>query len=395
MQQTWRWFGPDDAVRLTDIRQAGATGIVTALYDVPPGTAWTPTAIAARHAMIRAAGLDWAVVESLPLSEAIRTGSPEADAHIAAWLQSARALAAAGVQVICYNAMPVLDWTRSDLTFARPTGARALRYDLVDMAGFDIHVLRRAGAADDYTSAISAAAEARAAGWDDTRRNALAATILAGLPGAVESWTLDGMRARLAAYADIEADALRANVAYFLRAVIPEAEALGLRLCAHPDDPPWPIFGLPRVLSTEADYRWLLDVAPSPANGITFCTGSLGARGDVDLPGMMTRMGAHVHFLHLRNVHREADTIPCSFFEDEHLSGSTDMIAVLRAVRTEEARRRTQGLPNAHIPMRADHGQMILDDHSRATAPGYPAIGRLRGLAELRGAMMALGGHLV
>ena len=390
MRQTWRWFGPDDSVTLSEIRQAGAQGIVSALHAIPPGTVWPRAAIAERKALIEAAGLTWDVVESLPVSEAIRTGAPEAAAHFEAYRQSLANLAAEGIAVICYNFMPVLDWTRTDLAAPQPSGATALRFDLTDFAAFDLFVLGRAEAARDYPDTVVAAAAERASGFAASDRDRLTRTILAGLPGAVEHWTLDTLRQRLAAYAGIDAARLRENLAAFLRAVVPGAETLGLRLCAHPDDPPWPLLGLPRILSTEADYRWLLDVVPSPANGVTFCTGSLGARPDTDLPGMIERLGPRVHFLHLRNVRREEGTIPGSFHEDEHLDGSTDMIAVIKAILAEQARRKAEGRPDWCIPMRPDHGQSILDDHRRATAPGYPAIGRLKGLAELRGAMRAL-----
>lgn len=235
-----------------------------------------------------------------------------------------------------------------------------------------------------------AEAAGRAAGWDEAARDKLAGNILAGLPGSVERWTLDSFRARLASYDGITADALRANMEWFLRRVVPVAEELGLRLCCHPDDPPWALFGLPRIMSTDADYRWLVEVVKSPANGITFCTGSLGARGDNDLAGMVRRLGPHIHFLHLRNVRREGDTVPCSFFEDDHLGGSTDMVAVIRAVVAEQNRRKAEGRADWQIPMRPDHGQAILTDAERVGTPGYPAVGRLKGLAELRGAMMAL-----
>lgn len=390
MRQTWRWFGPDDRVSLSDIRQAGAEGVVTALYHLPPGTAWPIDQIAARKAQIEGAGLTWDVVESLPVSEAIRTGASDSDAHLAAYCASLQALADQGIQVICYNFMPVLDWTRTDLAALQPTGSRALRFDLIDFAAFDLHILGRAGAEPDYDPAARAAADDRARTLDAPARERLTRTILAGLPGAVETWTLDSFRAALARYDGIDADGLRSNLKRFLDAVVPTAERLGLRLCCHPDDPPWPLFGLPRILSTEADYTWLVNAHPSPANGITFCTGSLGARPDVDLPGMVDRLGAHIHFAHLRNVRREGGGAPCSFVEDAHLDGSTDMVAVIAALLREQARRRSAGRADAQIPMRPDHGQEMLDDLTRQAAPGYPAIGRLRGLAELRGVMAAL-----
>ncbi|GIT91611.1 mannonate dehydratase [Jannaschia pagri] len=382
MRQTWRWFGPSDAIPLRYIRQAGVEGIVTALYDLPPGTEWPVETLLARKAQIEAAGMTWDVVESLPVTEAIKTGGPKAKADTDTWINSLRACHAAGLRTICYNFMPILDWTRTDLAWPRPDGARALRFDLVDFAAFDLRVLGRDGT---YAPEVTEAAMTR--GIDPDR---LTATILAGLPGAMEAWTLDSFRTQLMTYADVGEDGLRANLAAFLQSVVPVAEDLGMRLCCHPDDPPWPLFGLPRIVSTEADYLSLLAAAPSPANGITFCTGSLGARPDVDLPGMAQRLGPHIHFAHLRNVRREAETIPTSFFEDAHLEGSTDMIAVIRALLAEQARRAAAGREDAQIPMRPDHGQMILDDHTRDTAPGYPAIGRLRGLAELRGAMAAL-----
>lgn len=390
MRQTWRWFGPDDKVTLSDIRQAGAAGIVTALHSIKPGDLWPREAVAARKAMIEGAGLTWDVVESLPISEEIRTHGPGTDAHIATWIASMRNLAAEGVQVICYNFMPVLDWTRTDLAAPMPSGGRALRFDLIDFAAFDLHVLQRDGAEGDYPADVLEAAGARAAGFTPADHDRLTGTILAGLPGAMEHWTLDTFRARLATYDGIDADILRENLARFLRAVVPVAEELGVRLCCHPDDPPWPLFGLPRIISTEADYRWLVDTVPSPANGITFCTGSLGARGDNDLPGIVERLGEYIHFLHLRNVRREEDRTPGSFHEDEHLSGSTDMVAVIKAVLEEQGRRKAAGRADAEIPMRPDHGQEILSDLRQATTPGYPAIGRLKGLAELRGVMTAL-----
>ncbi|WP_109565471.1 mannonate dehydratase [Jannaschia seohaensis] len=381
MRQTWRWFGPADPIPLSHIRQAGVEGIVTALYDLPPGTPWPVERLLERRAQIEAAGLTWDVVESLPVTERMKTEADPAD--IATWIESLRACHAAGLRTICYNFMPALDWTRTELAHRRPDGARALRFDLRDLAAFDLQLIRPE--ADDYPPEI--AAEARTRKID---RDALVATILAGLPGAMETWTLDSFQNRLAAYRGLTEEDLRANLATFLRAAIPVAEELGMRLCCHPDDPPWRLFGLPRIVSTETDYEALLAAAPSSANGITFCTGSLGARPDVDLPGMATRLGPHIHFAHLRNVRRETETVPCSFFEDAHLEGSTDMVAVIRALLAEQSRRAAAGRDDCVIPMRPDHGQAILTDDPATGAPGYPAIGRLRGLAELRGVMKAL-----
>ncbi|MEV8468919.1 mannonate dehydratase [Fluviibacterium sp. DFM31] len=390
MRQSWRWFGPEDNVTLSEIRQAGAAGIVTALYQIPPGEVWPREEIRARREVIEAAGLTWDVVESLPVSEAIRTGAPESAKLIANWAASLENLAAEGLSVICYNFMPVLDWIRTNLAAPMPSGATALRFDLIDFAAFDMFVLDREGAVADYPNNIVAAARSRADSFTSEDRDRLTRNILSGLPGTVERWTPQTLRERLGVYAEVDAERLRANLVTFLGKVVPTAERLDMRLCCHPDDPPWPLLGLPRIMSTEADFASLVNAVPSPANGITFCTGSLGARPDNDLPGMMERLGRHVHFLHLRNVRLEDGTVPGSFHEDEHLGGSTDMIAVIKAVLEEQARRRAEGRNDWQIPMRPDHGQNILDDRHRASAPGYPAIGRLKGLAELRGAMMAL-----
>lgn len=387
MIETWRWYGPHDAVTLADARQAGAVGIVTALHHVPVGEAWTQADIATRKGEVAAGGMDWLVVESLPVSERIRAGQAGREADIATWITSLKALAAEGIETVCYNFMPAVDWTRTDLAFARPNGATALRFDFLDYVAFDLFVLEREG---EYPDALVAQAAARRDAWTQADRDRVIATILAGLPGADQAWTLDEFRARLAMFAGQGEDALVANLRYFLKAVVPEAEALGLRLCCHPDDPPWPLFGLPRIMSTEAQYQRLVDLVPSPANGITLCTGSLGARPDNDLPGMIDRLGDKVHFLHLRNVRRETGEVPGSFFEDDHLGGSTDMVAVLKAVRAEEARRRATGRADHAIPMRPDHGHVMLSDVALSHAPGYPAIGRLKGLAELRGVWAAL-----
>ena len=396
MRQTWRWFGPGDLATVEDMEQAGVEGVVSALHHVPTGTVWTPEAIAQRQREIgtRSDGtpssLAWEVVESLPVSEDIKKQKGDWRAHLVAYRQSLGHLAEAGIAVVCYNFMPVLDWTRTDLRCRQPDGATAMRFDLTDFAAFDIHILARAGAAEDYPDAVRDAAEARHAGMDDDRKAELARNVTAGLPGAAETFTLKDVRRHLAEYAGLPAERLRANLIDFLAEVVPTAERLGLRLCCHPDDPPWALLGLPRVMSTEADYDAMLDAVPSPASGVTLCTGSLGARPDNDLPGMMARLGPRVHFLHLRNVTREDADIPCSFFEDRHLEGGTDMVAVIAAVLREEARRRTGGRADADIPMRPDHGQDILDDLGRRGQPGYPRIGRLKGLAELRGIMAAL-----
>lgn len=396
MQQTWRWFGPGDLVSIDDTLQAGVEGIVSALHHVPAGEVWTPDEIAKRQREIatmtdgRASGLSWAVVESLPVSEAIKKQQGDWRSHIEAYKQSLRNLAAAGIEVICYNFMPVLDWTRTDLAWPRPSGATCMRFDIVDFAAFDLHILERPGARDDFDDALTAAAAARFAEMDDPRRAALADNIICGLPGTDERLTLDDVRAHIADYDAIDAPRLRAHLVDFLENVAPLAEELGLRLCCHPDDPPRPLLGLPRIMSTEADYQAILDAVDLQANGVTLCSGSLGARSENDLPGMMERLGPRVHFLHLRNVKRETDGLPGSFFEDEHLAGDTNMPALLTACLREEARRKTEGRADWSIPFRPDHGQEILDDIGRGVQPGYPAIGRLRGLAELRGVIAGL-----
>lgn len=390
MRHTWRWFGPVDQVSLRDAAQAGATGIVSALHHIPTGDVWPEDEIAKRHAEIRAAGLIWDVVESVPVSEAIKTQTGDWRDHIANWSETLRRLADSGIRTVCYNFMPVLDWTRTDLRWETRGGARAMRFDLPDFVAFDIHILQRPDAAADYSEALAAEAAKRFAAFSPERIADLGRNIGAGLPGSADGYTLDQLREKLAAYDGIDADRLRQHLVDFLTEVVPVAEQVGINICAHPDDPPWPLLGLPRILSTEADYRHILDAVPSRANGVTFCTGSLGARGDNDLPAMVGRLADRIHFVHLRNVTREAEATPCSFFEDEHLEGGTDMVAVIDALLAEEARRCAEGRADHEIPMRPDHGQEILDDLKRGAQPGYPAIGRLKGLAELRGIERAL-----
>jgi mannonate dehydratase len=396
MRQTWRWFGPVDKVTLADARQAGVEGIVTALHHVSTGAMWTAEEIEKRQREVAfhpdgsMTHLAWEVVESLPVSEAIKTQTGEWRAHIVHYRRSLDNLARAGIPVICYNFMPVLDWTRTDLGWPVPHGGRAMRFDLADFAAFDVHVLKRKGAAESYSEPIKAEAAKRFAKLDDAQQRKLAANIVAGLPGTQEHWTLDSVAAHLATYDRIGPDRLRKNLIDFLAEVAPHAEKLGLRLCCHPDDPPFPLLGLPRVMSTLADYRAVLDAVDVPANGVTFCTGSLGARPDNDLPAMVKDLAPRIHFVHLRNVTRDSEEVPCSFFEDEHLAGQADMVAVIAALLAEERRRKKEGRADVEIPMRPDHGQDILDDLKRGAQPGYPAIGRLKGLAELRGVMTTL-----
>ncbi|MEZ2130530.1 MULTISPECIES: mannonate dehydratase [unclassified Sinorhizobium] len=396
MRQTWRWFGPVDKVSIADARQAGAEGIVSALHHIPYGTVWTREEIEKRKREVATgasgepSGLAWEVVESLPVSEEIKTQKGAWREHFANYRTSMENLAAAGIEVICYNFMPVLDWTRTDLAWCVAHGGTTMRFDLADFAAFDIHILRRKGASNDFPAEVVEDATRRFHEMDEAARRKLAANINAGLPGATETYSLDGLRAEIDRYAEIDADRLRRNFIDFLSEVVPTAEKLGMRLCCHPDDPPFPLLGLPRITSTEADYRLLLDAVDSPANGVTLCTGSLGARPDNDLPGMAERLGPRIHFVHLRNVRKEAQRIPCSFYEDEHLAGDTDMVAVIAALLREEARRKSEGRPDWLLPFRPDHGQDILDDLKRGAQPGYPAIGRLKGLAELRGVEYAL-----
>lgn len=400
MRQTWRWFGPVDHVSTDDMLQAGVEGVVSALHHVPTGTIWSPAEIAKRQGEIARrrdgtpSGLAWEVVESLPVSEDIKRQTGDWRGQIAAWQQSLRHLAAAGIDVVCYNFMPVLDWTRTDLACRVAHGGTCMRFDFVDFAAFDLFLLRRPGAASDYSEALQAVATARFAGMSEAARTALARNITFGLPGAAETVGLGDLRDHLAAYGRISPERLRHHLIDFLAEVVPVAEDLGIRLCCHPDDPPFPLLGLPRVMSTEPDLAAMLAAVDHPANGVTLCAGSLGARPDNDLPGMMERLGARVHFLHLRNVTRESPDIRGSFHEAEHLGGDTDMVALVAAVIREERRRAASGRRDASIPMRPDHGQDIVDDLGRGGQPGYPLVGRLKGLAELRGVMAATSRYL-
>ncbi len=381
---------------MDDLRQCGVEGVVSALHHIPTGAVWTPGAIAERQALIgqmrdgTPSGLAWEVVESLPVSEDIKKQKGDWRDHIANWKTSLRHLQAAGIEVICYNFMPVLDWTRTDLAWRRPTGATCMRFDLVDFAAFDLHILARPGAVDDYDDTLRDAAAARHAAMTDDDRAQLAKNVVFGLPGAAENFTLDDVRRHLAEYGAISADRLRANLIDFLAEVTPLAQDLGMRLCCHPDDPPFPLLGLPRVMSTLADYRAVLDAVDLSANGVTFCTGSLGARPDNDLPAIVAALADRIHFLHLRNVTLEGSALRNSFYEAMHLEGGTDMVAVIAAVLAEERRRKAAGRADWSIPFRPDHGQDILDDLHRKGQPGYPTIGRMRGLAELRGIITAL-----
>ena len=376
MTQTMRWFGPSDPVRLTEIRQTGAAEVVTALHEVANGDVWTLEAITARKTMVEAAGLAWTVVESLPVQEQLKTRGPEWDRLIAAYQESLRNLAAAGVRVVTYNFMPLLDWTRTDLAFAMPDGALALRFEWEALAAYDIHILRRPGAEGDYAPAVREAAEGLFKAMQEGERKRLERTILAGLPGSEESFTSAQFLRAIESYAGVDADRLRDNHVAFLEAVCPVAEALGLRLVVHPDDPPLPIFGLPRVVSTESDLATLFSRVPVGANGLCFCAGSFGARADNDLPGMIARFGDRIGFLHLRSVAREGER---TFHEAAHLEGDAGMARLVAAIHALSVSQKRS------IPMRPDHGHQMLDDLAKRTNPGYSLIGRMRGLAELRG----------
>ncbi|MDY7526062.1 mannonate dehydratase [Sphingomonas sp. 10B4] len=376
MTQTMRWFGPKDPVSLRDIRQAGASEVVTALHEVANSDVWPRAAIAARKTMIEQAGLGWSVVESVPVHEAIKTRGPDCDRLTAHYCESLRNLAACGITVVTYNFMPLLDWTRTDLAWAMPDGALALRFELEAVATYDIHILRRRGAEGDYAPALVEAAARRFAAMDDAARTALARTIVAGLPGSEESFTEAEFLAAIDTYAEIGPDQLSANHIAFLEAVCPVAEEVGVQLVVHPDDPPFPIFGLPRTVSTEADVADLFARVPSRANGLCFCAGSFGVRADNDLPGMVDRLGDRIGFLHLRSVQREPSG---AFHEAPHLEGDANMAAIVGAVH------RLQQRLGRSIPMRPDHGHQMLDDLTKRTNPGYSLLGRMRGLAELRG----------
>lgn len=393
MRQTWRWFGKHDVVNLQDICQAGATGVVSALHHIPSGKVWPASEIEKRQQEIaynpqgNPTNLNWDVVESLPVSEAIKTKNTEFKAHILAYQQSLKNLATAGIQVVCYNFMPVLDWTRTQLHWPLPNGATTMMFDEVDFAVFDIHLLQRKAALEETPIGLQQQAGERQAKMSKQQNQQLVSNIVAGLPGANEGWTLEQLQQQLKHYAQISTQQFKQNLVDFLTEVIPVAENLGIRLACHPDDPPFSLLGLPRIVSTEADYQHLVQVVKSPANGITFCTGSLGVRADIDLTGMVNRLGQHIHFVHLRNTTRISTH---TFYEAAHLAGDTDMVSVIQALLQEQKQRRLNGRKDWQIPMRPDHGQQMLTDLQQKTQAGYPAIGRLKGLAEIRGVMQAL-----
>ncbi|XDA97634.1 mannonate dehydratase [Sulfitobacter sp. LCG007] len=387
MIESWRWYGSFDRIALDEIAQTGATGIVTALHEIPAGDVWPREAVAARKAQIAAAGFDWVVVESLPVHERIKRGEGDLAGLFADYRQSMANLAAEGVTTICYNFMPLLDWTRTDLAAPVARGGSCLRFSAPRMAAFELHMLGREAAEADYPEDVRRAASVWFQQSSDADRETLLSSIMAGLPGAFDRYDIAGLKANLALYEGIDQDGLRANYRRFLEEVVPAAEELGMRLCVHPDDPPRDILGLPRIVSDAGDIDWILSAVDSPANGLTLCSGSLGANPANDVPAIAARFAHRIHFAHLRNVSKDADG---SFEEAAHLDGDTDMVALVRVLLDEEARRRAEGRKDAEIPFRPDHGHELLADVERGTHPGYPLIGRLRGLAELRGVVRAL-----
>jgi mannonate dehydratase len=387
VKETWRWFGPQDPVTLDHVKQAGATGVVSALHHLYRGEAWPVDEVLQRKAQIEAAGLVWSVVEGIPIHNSIKLRTGPFRQFTDAWKDSLAAVARAGVTIVCYNFMPVVDWTRTDLRWRLPTTGRALRFDVVDFAAYDLFVLQRADAADDYSAERFAAARARYESMSEARRNELERTIIAGLPGAEASYNRATFQKLLEEYAGVAEVDLRDHLIAFLGEVVPAAEELGIHLAIHPDDPPWPLFGLPRIVSTAEDVRSILSGVDTVSNGLTFCVGSYGARADNDLLAMVTEFASRIHFVHLRQVMREPDG---SFYEAEHLRGSSDMVGVICALLREEARRKHQNRSDHEIPMRPDHGHLLADDISRQVNPGYSLVGRLKGLAELRGVMHGL-----
>lgn len=392
MEQCWRWFGPEDPVTLDHVKQAGATGIVTALHHIYDGRPWTIDDVLTRKGIIEQAGLSWSVCESIPVPSEIKLRNGSYRDKIDAWKTSMTSLARGGIKTICYNFMPVVDWTRTNLMWQRPTGGYALRFDMVDFVAYDVHILKRPNAAASYSDELVAEAGRRVAAMSADDENRLEKNIIAGLPGGEDSYTREGIARQIARFDGLGDKEMREHLIEFLKEVAPLAEELGVRLGIHADDPPFSLFGLPRVVSTAADARHILSSVDVAANGLTLCSGSYGARADNDLPAMAAEFGPRVHFVHLRNVTREADG---SFFEDDHLAGGTNMVDLVIALTREERRRKTEGRADWEIPMRPDHGHLLVDDIDKVEKglrvnPGYSCIGRLKGLAELRGVMQAV-----
>ena len=383
MTQTWRWYGPNDPVSLLDVRQAGAMGVVNALHHIPNGDIWSVKEIQKRKNEIEKAGLTWDVVESLPVHEKIKTRSADFEQIIENYKESMKNLAACGVYVICYNFMPILDWTRTRLDMPLENGSLALEYNASELRVFDLCILRREGAQQDYTIEEIEQAKNQFKNLEALDIQRISDNMLKGLPGSEEGYSMEEFKAMLDTYKGINADKLRSHLVQFLSEIIPLAEELGIRMCIHPDDPPFTLLGLPRVMSTQADYQFIFDQVPPMSNGITFCTGSLGVRADNDLPAFFDAFADRVHFLHLRSTKRDAEG---NFYEADHLTGDVDMFEIITRVIKEQRRRVAENRQDASIPMRPDHGHQMLDDLVKLKInPGYSAIGRLKGLAELRG----------